>query len=81
MVLADGSRGHQEAAPYDAIAVHAATPEAPHSLIAQLAPGGRLVVPIATGSSRPAHGVSQRGHRRVAGAAAGDHRARAASSP
>ena len=51
VVLADGSRGHQEAAPYDAIAVHAATPEAPHSLIAQLAPGGRLVVPIATGSS------------------------------
>ena len=51
VVLADGSRGHPEAAPYDAIAVHAATPEAPHSLIAQLAPGGRLVVPIATGSS------------------------------
>ena len=51
VVLADGSRGHREAAPYDAIAVHAATPEAPHSLIAQLAPGGRLVVPIAAGSS------------------------------
>ena len=51
VVLADGSRGHPEAAPYDAIAVHAATPEAPHSLIAQLAPGGRLVVPIATGSA------------------------------
>ena len=50
-MLADGSRGHREAAPYDAIAVHAATPEAPHSLIAQLAPGGRLVVPIAAGSS------------------------------
>src|SRR5215204_668732 len=47
----DGSRGHAEEAPYDAIAVHAATPEAPHSLLAQLAPGGRLVVPIATGSS------------------------------
>ncbi len=51
VVLADGSRGHREGAPYDAIAVHAATPEAPHSLIAQLAPGGRLVVPIAAGSS------------------------------
>ena len=38
-------------APFDAIAVHAATPEAPHSLLAQLAPGGRLVVPIAAGSS------------------------------
>ena len=38
-------------APYDAIAVHAATPEAPHSLLAQLATDGRLVVPIATGSA------------------------------
>ncbi len=51
VVLADGSRGYAEEAPYDAIAVHAATPEAPHSLIAQLAPGGRLVVPIAAGSA------------------------------
>ena len=51
VVLADGSRGYADEAPYDAIAVHAATPEAPHSLIAQLAPGGRLVVPIAAGSA------------------------------
>jgi protein-L-isoaspartate(D-aspartate) O-methyltransferase len=51
VVLADGSRGYEQEAPYDAIAVHAATPEAPHSLIAQLAPGGRLVVPIAAGSA------------------------------
>jgi protein-L-isoaspartate(D-aspartate) O-methyltransferase len=47
----DGSRGHSEDAPYDAIAVHAATPEAPHSLLAELASDGRLVVPIATGSA------------------------------
>jgi protein-L-isoaspartate(D-aspartate) O-methyltransferase len=51
VIVADGSRGHEEEAPYDAIAVHAATPEAPHSLLAQLAPGGRLVVPIATGAA------------------------------
>lgn len=51
VVLGDGSRGRDEGAPYDAIAVHAATPEAPHSLLAQLASGGRLVVPIATGSA------------------------------
>jgi protein-L-isoaspartate(D-aspartate) O-methyltransferase len=51
VVVGDGSRGHPEGAPYDAIAVHAATPEAPHSLLAQLASDGRLVVPIATGSS------------------------------
>jgi protein-L-isoaspartate(D-aspartate) O-methyltransferase len=51
VVVADGSRGHPEGAPYDAIAIHAATPEAPHSLIAELATSGRLVVPIATGSA------------------------------
>jgi protein-L-isoaspartate(D-aspartate) O-methyltransferase len=51
VIVGDGSRGHQVGAPYDAIAVHAATPEAPHSLLSQLAPWGRLVVPIATGSA------------------------------
>ncbi len=51
VIVGDGSQGHPEAAPYDTIAVHAATPEAPHSLLAQLADHGRLVVPIATGSA------------------------------
>jgi protein-L-isoaspartate(D-aspartate) O-methyltransferase len=51
VIVGDGSRGHPEGAPFDAIAVHAASPEAPHSLLSQLAPEGRLVVPIATGSS------------------------------
>jgi protein-L-isoaspartate(D-aspartate) O-methyltransferase len=51
VVVGDGSRGHPEGAPYDAIAVHAATPEAPHSLLAELGPDGRLVVPIAAGSA------------------------------
>jgi protein-L-isoaspartate(D-aspartate) O-methyltransferase len=51
VIIGDGSRGYPDEAPYDAIAVHAATPEAPHSLLAQLGPGGRLVVPIATGSA------------------------------
>jgi protein-L-isoaspartate(D-aspartate) O-methyltransferase len=51
VIVGDGSRGHPEGAPYDAIAVHAASPEAPHSLLAELATDGRLVVPIATGSA------------------------------
>lgn len=51
VIVADGSLGLPDAAPFDAIAVHAASPEAPHSLIAQLADGGRLVVPIATDSA------------------------------
>lgn len=50
VMVADGSGGYPERAPYDAIAVHAASPEAPHALLSQLATGGRLVVPIATGS-------------------------------
>jgi protein-L-isoaspartate(D-aspartate) O-methyltransferase len=51
VIVGDGSRGHREASPYEGIAVHAATPEAPHSLLAQLAADGRLVVPIATGTA------------------------------
>jgi protein-L-isoaspartate(D-aspartate) O-methyltransferase len=51
VIVEDGSRGHPGEAPYDAIAVHAATPEAPHSLLAELTANGRLVVPIATGSA------------------------------
>jgi protein-L-isoaspartate(D-aspartate) O-methyltransferase len=51
VIVGDGSRGYPDEAPYDAIAVHAATPEAPHSLLAELDTDGRLVVPIATGSA------------------------------
>jgi protein-L-isoaspartate(D-aspartate) O-methyltransferase len=48
VVVADGSAGLPERAPYEAIAVHATAPAPPPSLIEQLSPGGRLVVPIAT---------------------------------
>jgi protein-L-isoaspartate(D-aspartate) O-methyltransferase len=51
LVEGDGSRGYEPGAPYEAIAVHAASPEVPQSLLGQLSVGGRLVVPIATGSS------------------------------
>jgi protein-L-isoaspartate(D-aspartate) O-methyltransferase len=47
VVVADGSGGLPERAPFDAIAVHATAPGLPRNLISQLAPGGRLVVPIA----------------------------------
>jgi protein-L-isoaspartate(D-aspartate) O-methyltransferase len=42
----DGSYGWSEHAPYDAIVVAAAAPDVPEPLVAQLAPGGRLVVPV-----------------------------------
>jgi protein-L-isoaspartate(D-aspartate) O-methyltransferase len=42
----DGTQGLPEHAPYDGIAVAAAGPHVPQSLLDQLAPGGRLVIPI-----------------------------------
>lgn len=44
----DGTRGWPEAAPFDAIIVSAGGPEAPPALKAQLAIGGRLVIPVGT---------------------------------
>jgi len=44
--LSDGSWGWKEYAPYDAIIVTAAPMEVPKSLLEQLAPGGRLVIPV-----------------------------------
>ena len=42
----NGSLGWPEHAPYDAILVTAAAPEVPQPLVAQLAEGGRMVLPI-----------------------------------
>lgn len=42
----DGHDGWPEHAPYDGILVTAAAPEIPDALIAQLKPGGRIVIPI-----------------------------------
>ena len=44
--VGDGTRGLPEHAPFDAIAVAAAAPGPPPSLYEQLAPMGRLVVPV-----------------------------------
>jgi protein-L-isoaspartate(D-aspartate) O-methyltransferase len=49
--VGDGSLGYPEASPYDGILVTAGAPEIPPSLYEQLAPGGRLVIPI--GTDRP----------------------------
>jgi len=42
----DGAKGWPEAAPYDAILVAAAPDDVPAALLEQLAPGGRLVIPV-----------------------------------
>ena len=43
---ADGTRGWEDHAPYDAIVVAAGGPEVPESLKSQLKIGGRLVIPV-----------------------------------
>ncbi|HET7308002.1 MAG TPA: protein-L-isoaspartate(D-aspartate) O-methyltransferase [Gammaproteobacteria bacterium] len=43
---ADGSWGWPEQGPYDAILVTAAPEEVPNALLEQLAPGGRMVIPV-----------------------------------
>jgi protein-L-isoaspartate(D-aspartate) O-methyltransferase len=45
---ADGMNGWAAHAPYDAIVVTAAAERVPEALITQLAPGGRLVIPVGT---------------------------------
>ena len=44
--VGDGSRGWSEHAPFDRILVTAAAPEPPSPLVDQLAPGGRMVIPL-----------------------------------
>ena len=44
--LADGSHGWPTSGPYDGIIVTAAPEAVPEALLDQLAPGGRLVVPV-----------------------------------
>lgn len=46
VIHTDGTAGWVKGAPYDAIVVTAAAPAVPEPLVDQLAPGGRLVVPV-----------------------------------
>ena len=45
-VFGDGATGWPEHAPYDGIIVTAAGPMVPPALVAQLRPGGRMVIPL-----------------------------------
>jgi protein-L-isoaspartate(D-aspartate) O-methyltransferase len=44
--IGDGAEGWPEEAPFDRIVVSAAVPQVPPALLDQLAPGGRMIVPV-----------------------------------
>jgi protein-L-isoaspartate(D-aspartate) O-methyltransferase len=49
LVHADGALGLPEASPFDGIIVAAAAAGVPDALLQQLAPGGRMIVPVGSG--------------------------------
>jgi protein-L-isoaspartate(D-aspartate) O-methyltransferase len=57
----DGALGWPEAAPFDRILVTAAAPWVPPPLRAQLAPGGRMVLPVGEAESDQVLRVLERG--------------------
>ncbi len=76
VVVADGSRGIPEHAPFDAIVVSAAAPQIPPPLFAQLREGGRMVIPVG-----PAHAQELQLVRKHAGQPVVSNLKDAASSP
>ena len=48
--LGDGSLGWEENAPYDRIMVTAAATKLPEKLVEQLAPNGRMIIPVGDSS-------------------------------
>ncbi len=46
LIFGDGYKGYPEQAPYDRIIVTAGAPSVPEALLAQLAVGGRMVIPV-----------------------------------
>ena len=52
VIVGDGTQGFSGLAPYDAIMVSAASPAVPAPLLAQLARGGRMVIPVGPAESQ-----------------------------
>ncbi len=65
VVQGDGSLGLPEHAPFDKILVAAAAPRIPETLLAQLADGGRLVVPVGNRFEQQVQLVRKQGEQTV----------------
>lgn len=63
IVAGDGSQGYPESAPYDVILVSAAATELPQAMAAQLAEGGRMIIPVGSGESQQLQFVHMRSGR------------------
>ena len=61
----DGYAGWPEAAPFDRIIVTAGAPHVPEPLVAQLKPGGRMVIPVRRGDGEELMLVRKDGKGRV----------------
>jgi protein-L-isoaspartate(D-aspartate) O-methyltransferase len=59
--VGDGTMGWLETAPYDAILVTAAAPAVPEPLLAQLAEGGRMVLPVGPPEAQYLQRIRRRG--------------------
>lgn len=65
VIAGDGSGGYAAAAPYQVILVTAAAPEAPPALLAQLAEGGRMVIPVGDLFHQDLHLILKQGSETV----------------
>lgn len=65
VLVGDGTLGWSSCAPYDAIVVAAASPAIPAPLVRQLAPGGRLVIPVGEGEIQSLRVLEKQGDELV----------------
>jgi len=63
VITSDGTRGVEEHAPYDVVIVSAAAREVPSALLAQLAAGGRMIIPVGFDDSQQLQLIEMRDGR------------------
>jgi protein-L-isoaspartate(D-aspartate) O-methyltransferase len=61
VLVGDGTLGWRSCAPFDAIVVAAASPRVPEPLLEQLAPGGRMVIPVGEGNAQELRYIERQG--------------------